>query len=79
MNRGLTVIPTAVSLTCMDRNLLDPTTDNRRQEARNVSVQLNVKVPWHYREQLVAMAKEQGVSLNRLVVNGLVRSYPPEQ
>lgn len=42
-------------------------------------MQLNVKVPWHYREQLVRMAREKGTSLNRLVVNALVRSIPPQQ
>jgi predicted HicB family RNase H-like nuclease len=51
---------------------------NRRIDAANVPVQLNVKVPWHYREQLVRIAREKGTSLNRLVVNALVRSIPPE-
>lgn len=55
------------------------TEEPTRTDPRDVSVQLNVKVPWHYREQLVRMAKDKGTSLNRLVVNGLVRSYPPEQ
>jgi len=63
----------------MASNLLDPETDNPRPGPEDVAVQLNVKVPWHYREQLVRMAKEKGLSLNRLVVNGLVRSYPPER
>lgn len=48
-------------------------------DPQDISVQLNVKVPWHYREQLVRMAREQKVSLNRFVVNALVRSYPPER
>jgi hypothetical protein len=62
------------------RDVLDPDTDDvRRLDAEDVPVQLNVKVPWHYREQLVRMAKDKGLSLNRLVVNGLVRSYPPER
>ena len=51
----------------------------RRANPQDVSVQLNVKVPWHYREQLVRIAKEKGTSLNRLVVNAIVRSIPPEQ
>jgi predicted HicB family RNase H-like nuclease len=61
------------------RNTLLDEPDNRRLDPQDVPVQLNVKVPWHYREQLVREAKERGVSLNRHVVNGLVRSYPPEQ
>jgi len=48
-------------------------------DPQDVAVQLNVKVPWHYREQLVREAKEKGLSLNRFVVNGLVRAYPPER
>ena len=62
------------------RDVLDPEMDEvRRLSAEDVPVQLNVKVPWHYREQLVRMAKEKGLSLNRLVVNGLVRAYPPDR
>lgn len=63
------------------RNVLDPDAveETRRLGPEDSPVQLNVKVPWHYREQLVAMARDQGLSLNRLVVNGLVRSYPPER
>jgi predicted HicB family RNase H-like nuclease len=44
-----------------------------------MAVQLNVKVPWHYREQLIRLAQEQGTSLNRIVINALVRSVPPER
>jgi predicted HicB family RNase H-like nuclease len=63
----------------MTRDLLDPETDNRRLGPEDTPVQLNVKVPWHYREQLVRLAKEGGLSLNRFVVNALVRSVPPER
>ena len=63
-------------MTNTDYDLVEP---SRRTAAEDAPVQLNVKVPWHYREQLVRMAKDKGTSLNRLVVNGLVRSYPPEQ
>ena len=45
----------------------------------DVTVQLNVGVPYHYREQLAAEAAEQKMSLNRLVVNALVRSHPPKR
>lgn len=60
----------------MDAELDEP---SRRLSPADVPVQLNVKVPWHYREQLVRLAKEKNTSLNRLVVNALVRSIPPEQ
>lgn len=62
----------------MDYDLTDPPV-SRRTSPEDVPVQLNVKVPWHYREQLVRVAREKGTSLNRLVVNALVRSIPPEQ
>lgn len=61
------------------KDLMDTEDEVRRLDAEDVPVQLNVKVPWHYREQLVRMAKEKGLSLNRLVVNGLVRTYPPDR
>jgi len=63
----------------MARDLLDPETDNRRLGPEDTPVQLNVKVPWHYREQLVRLAKESGLSLNRFVVNAIVRSVPPDR
>ena len=54
-------------------------TERTVPDPQDLAVQLNVKVPWHYREQLVREAREKGTSLNRLVVNALVRSIPPEQ
>jgi len=54
-------------------------TKPRRRDADEVSVQINVRVPWHYRETLIRTAEERGMSLNRLVINALVASYPPEQ
>jgi predicted HicB family RNase H-like nuclease len=50
-----------------------------RVDPQDIAVQLNVKVPWHYREQLIRQAAEANLSLNRFVVNGLVRCYPPER
>lgn len=50
-----------------------------RVDPQDISVQLNVRIPFHYREQLVRLARERGVSLNRYVVNALVRSVPPER
>jgi len=54
-------------------------TERTVPDPQDLAVQLNVKVPWHYREQLIRMAGEQHLSLNRLVVNALVRSIPPER
>jgi len=48
-------------------------------DPQDVSVQLNVKVPFHYREQLIREAHAQNLSLTRLVVNALVRTIPPER
>lgn len=48
-------------------------------DPQDVTVQLNVGVPWHYREQLAQEAAEQKMSLNRLVVNALVRIHPPKR
>ena len=54
-------------------------TKPRRRDAEDISVQINVRVPWHYRETLIALAESRGMSLNRLVINALVAAYPPEQ
>lgn len=51
----------------------------RRRDAEDISVQINVRVPYHYRETLIRLADETGMSLNRLVINALVAAYPPEQ
>lgn len=53
--------------------------DRTPRDPETVPVQLNIKIPWHYREQLVRNAKAAGLSLNRFVTNGLVRAYPPER
>ncbi len=63
----------------MATNPLEVMDENRRMDPEDVPVQLNVKVPWHYREQLVRLAKERGTSLNRFVVSALVRSVPPDK
>ena len=41
-----------------------------------VKVQLNVKVPWEYREHLIRTALERGVSLNMLINNALMLVLP---
>lgn len=51
----------------------------RRRDAPDIAVQINVRIPWHYRETLINLAESRGMSLNRLVVNALVAAYPPEQ
>lgn len=51
----------------------------RRRDAEDISVQINIRVPYHYRETLIRLAESRGMSLNRLVVNALVATYPPEQ
>ena len=43
----------------------------RHSDPTQVKVQLNIKVPWEYREHLIATANERGVSLNRLVNDAL--------
>ena len=56
-----------------------PPEDRVAPDPQDMAVQLNVKVPWHYREQLIRLAQEQRTSLNRLVVNAIVRAHPPER
>jgi len=51
----------------------------RRRDAEDISVQINVRIPFHYRETLTALAESRGMSLNRLCINALVAAYPPEQ
>lgn len=51
----------------------------RRRDAEDISVQINIRVPYHYRETLIRLAESRGMSLNRLVINALVAAYPPEQ
>jgi len=51
--------------------------DTKRLDPQDIPVQLNVRIPWHYREQLIAEAAALGVSLNRYVTNALVREHPP--
>jgi predicted HicB family RNase H-like nuclease len=53
------------------------TTDTRRTPADQVTVQMNLRVPYFYREQLIAEAQRRGMSINRLLVNLLVAGFPP--
>ena len=57
---------------------LDETpTLERRTPADQVTVQMNLRVPYFYREQLITEAKRRGLSINRLLVNLLVSGLPP--
>ena len=51
----------------------------RLTDPRDAPVQLNIRVPWFYREQLTRIARERKVSFNRLIANAIVRAYPPER
>lgn len=50
-----------------------------KADPQDVMVQLNIKIPWHYREQLTRMAAEAGASLARFVTDALTRAYPPDR
>jgi len=45
---------------------------------QNMKVQMNVHVPWDFREFLKAKAKSERVSLNQLVNDALMKSYGNE-
>jgi predicted HicB family RNase H-like nuclease len=62
-------------LTMLDTSETRP----RRRDAEDISVQINVRIPYHYRETLIRLAEERSMSLNRLAINALVAAYPPEQ
>lgn len=55
--------------------------DNQPRHAapKDTTVQINVRVPYHYRETLIRKAQREGRSLNRTIINALVASIPPEQ
>lgn len=53
--------------------------ERERSKPEDIAVQINVRVPWHYRETLIKTARRRGMSINRLCVNALVAAYPPEQ
>lgn len=61
----------------MPRTRLRP--ERTPPDPRDIAVQLNIKIPYHYREQLIATAEEQKTSLSRLVATALVRAYPPKR
>ena len=49
----------------------------QRADPQDVTVQMNLRVPYFYREQMIAEARKRGISINRLLVNLLVTSLPP--
>lgn len=46
-------------------------------DPRMVPVQINVTVPWHYREHLREKAKELGISNQEMLRKALFKSHPP--
>jgi predicted HicB family RNase H-like nuclease len=50
-----------------------------RSDPQDVSVQMNIRVPYFYREQLITEAKANGLSINRFITNLLVKSLPPKR
>jgi hypothetical protein len=48
---------------------------NPTKDPSKIGVQLNVKVPWDYREMLVSEAKERHTSLNAIVREALDDRY----
>lgn len=58
--------------------LTDPTRP-RRADPLDATTQINLRVPYHYRETLIAAANKQKISLNRLLCNALVSVIKPER
>jgi len=54
------------------------TRSNRQKDPRLLPVQLNVKVPWSFREFLIAEAARQSKSLNQLIGDTLMEAYEKE-
>jgi predicted HicB family RNase H-like nuclease len=46
------------------------------KDPRRVNVQMNVSVPWEYREQLREMAEEKGESFSQFVRLALMKQIP---
>jgi hypothetical protein len=58
----------------------DDGNDGKRiSDPLDIPVQLNVRIPWFYREQLIRLARENRISLNRLIANALVQTFPPQR
>ena len=47
----------------------------RKKEPRQLPVQLNVKIPWSFREFLSDQAEQEGLSLNKLVTQVLMAEF----
>ena len=50
-------------------------TTQRNKDPRQLPVQLNVNVPWSFREFLIDQAKQEGLSLNKLVTRVLMAEF----
>ena len=48
------------------------------QPPQDVKIQVNIRLPWEYHEQLKEKARAKKQSFNSLVVESLEQSFPPE-
>jgi len=48
-----------------------------KRDPRWISVQMNIRMPFWYKDQLESEAETQHVSVNQLVLDGLERIYKP--
>ena len=62
-------------MTCYDMGM--PSTQ-RVKDPRQLPVQLNVSLPWSFREFLHAQARKEKISLNKLAVDALREKYGAE-
>lgn len=46
-------------------------------DPRNISVQVAIRIPYWYREQLDTEARRLGVSIGKLLLDALQRAYQP--
>ena len=50
-------------------------TTKRMKDPRQLPVQLNVNVPWSFREFLIDQAEQEGLSLNKLVTRVMMAEF----
>ncbi len=49
------------------------------QPPQDVKIQVNIRLPWEYHEQLKGKAKASKQSFNSLVLEALEKMHPPSQ
>jgi hypothetical protein len=54
------------------RRKIDP------NDPRDLAVQVTLRMPWWYREQLVNIARPLGASVPELALDAIQRAYEPE-